>query len=341
MHADLWSDLIHHLNQNTPLAIATIATSDGSTPRNAGAKMLVSPQGLVSGTLGGGSAEAKALEIAQETLSDGKPRLFAVDMSGSAKTGADLICGGTVRIFIQKAEPAFAGIFQTLHQRLQQGLDSFLMTPLAGWTKPILLTPETIVPELAETIADGENGARIISHKGAEFLWEPLPALTRLVLAGGGHVSRATAQIASLVGFDVTILDDRNEFANPARFPWLLPSHIKVTPEFHHCLREDTLGFSVTKNCCIAILTRGHSYDSEVLLQALDTPAGYIGMIGSRHKREAVYQALQDQGVSKERLKQVHSPIGLAIGSETPEEIAVSIVAELIAARAKAFSENA
>lgn len=340
MNLELWSELCEHLERGTPLAVATIATSDGSTPRSAGAKMLVGAGGLVAGTLGGGLAEAKALEIADETLADGKPRLFAIDMGGAARSGADLICGGVVRIFIQRAEPAFADIFQALRERLRRGEDSWLMTPLAGWTKPILIAPDAVFAELSEIVAGGEDGARIISHKGAEFLWEPLPARTRLILAGGGHVSLAAARMASLVDFDVTVMDDRSEFANSGRFPWLPANRIKVVPEFRHCFQEQILGFPVTKNCCVAILTRGHSFDTEVLAQALATPAGYIGMIGSRRKRDAVYEILREQGIPEQRLDEIHSPIGIPLGGETPEEIAVSIVAELVSVRAKELKKK-
>lgn len=335
MNATLWDTIPALLEQGVPVAAATIAARDGSAPRSAGAKMLVRPDGVLIGTLGGGLPEAMAAEEAKKTLADGQPRTLAVDMSGSAKDGADLICGGRVSIFIQRLDPARLSVFQTLRDRLRHGDSSILLSPLRDSSPPLVVLPDD-TGDLALAVANAHpDAAQLFEHAGVAYLLEPLRARTRLVLAGGGHVSLATSRIAVDVGFDVTILDDRQEFADAARFPWLEPNHTHVTKEFKDCLTETTLGYPVNQHCFIAILTRGHSFDGEVLAQALQTPAGYIGMIGSRRKRDALYAQLRTQGFSQAALDRVHSPIGLSIGAETPEEIAVSITAELIAARAR------
>lgn len=338
MNTDLWTEICARLDGGESIAVATIATRDGSAPRNAGAKMLAGAGGILAGTLGGGSAEAMALLKAEKVLNDGAPRLFSIDMSGSAASGADLICGGTVRIFVQRLTPDALGVFQAVRNRMRLGLSSFLLTSIDGSVPPEIILPENVDAELAETIGE-DGGAQLLRWRGAEFLFEPLPARTRLILAGGGHVSLATAQTAAMTGFEVTVLDDRGEFANPGRFPWIPRERLHTVDEFKHCFSDEVLGFPVGANCCVAILTRGHSFDGEVLAQALATPAGYIGMIGSRRKRDAIYGALLGRGFSRHDLERVHSPIGLSIGAETPEEIAVSIVAELIAARARGLRE--
>ncbi len=147
-------------------------------------------------------------------------------------------------------------------------------------------------------------------------------------LFGAGHVSKAVAALARMVGFHVVVLDDRAEFANVERFPGCA---VQVIDSF-----ERLPELAIDANSYLLIITRGHLFDRVVLEWALNTPAGYIGMIGSRSKREAIYSHLREQGVPKERLDEVHSPIGLAIGAETPEEIAVSVIAELIQTRAAA-----
>lgn len=338
METDLWKEILARLGRGETIAVATIATRDGSAPRSAGAKMTVGPEGLAAGTLGGGPAEAMALREAEKTLADGLPRLFSIDMSGTALSGADLICGGTVRIFVHLLAPDSLNVVRTVCDRMRLGLSSFLLTPVDGAGPPELVPPESVDPELAKAI--GENdGAQLLRRRGAEYLFEPLPARTRLVLAGGGHVSLATAQTAAITDFEVTVLDDREEFVAPARFPWIRPDRLRVVSGFRDCLSEATLGFPVGATCCVAILTRGHSFDGEVLAQALSTPAGYVGMIGSRRKRDAIYEAMANRGFSQRDLERIHSPIGLSIGAETPEEIAVSIVAELIAERAKGLRE--
>jgi xanthine dehydrogenase accessory factor len=148
-----------------------------------------------------------------------------------------------------------------------------------------------------------------------------------LYLFGAGHVSTFVASLASMVGFRVIVIDDRKEFANKERFKEA--DELIVLP-FSDVFKK----INISSSSYIAIITRGHIHDLNVLREALKKSDGYIGMIGSRRKREIIYQALIKEGVSDERLKQVHSPIGMDIDAETPEEIAVSIVAELIRVRA-------
>lgn len=336
MDTELWIEARERLEQGEAVAFATIATNEGSTPRSAGAKLMVTLDQSVSGTVGGGIAEARAIEKALQALHDGCPGLFTIDMSGAAASGADLICGGMVRIFVQRLGPECLGIADAILERRRQGIDSLLLSPTGEEGAPVLIVPESDTSELAEAVAKITGGTQLIGHKGTEYLYEPLPAPNRLILAGGGHVSLAASRVATLVDFETSVLDDRPEFASPSRFPWLAPERVLTVPGFQNCFTRETLGFSIGRKCFIAILTRGHSYDGEVLKQALASPAGYIGMIGSRRKRDALYEDLLGKGIKRSDLEKVHAPIGLAIGAETPEEIAVSIVAELVAERAKA-----
>jgi xanthine dehydrogenase accessory factor len=154
----------------------------------------------------------------------------------------------------------------------------------------------------------------------------PLMARHRVILFGGGHVCLHLAKVIKMIGFSLVVAEDREEFLTTERFPeadelWLAP--FEGILENHH----------ITVNDYLVIVTRGHMHDLTVLHQALQTPAEYIGMIGSVRKRDIIYSKLQEWGVSRETLQTVHSPIGLKIGAETPEEIAISIVAELITER--------
>ena len=148
-----------------------------------------------------------------------------------------------------------------------------------------------------------------------------------VVLFGAGHVSQQVAPLCEKVGFRVMVLDDRVEYANPVRFTG--ETEIRVLDSF-----DDWAGLPIDAGCYIVILTRGHIHDKTVLGLALRTSAGYIGMIGSRRKRDKIYQALQEEGFTQQDINRVYSPIGLDIGAETPEELAVSIVGELIQVRA-------
>ncbi|MGD9211980.1 MAG: XdhC family protein, partial [Desulfobacteraceae bacterium] len=158
---------------------------------------------------------------------------------------------------------------------------------------------------------------------------EPSARIKRVYLFGAGHVAQPTARFAAMVGFRVIVIDDRSNFANSERFP---EAHdIRVIEDFEKVLSD----LPINEDSFIVILTRGHFHDGTVLKQALKTNAGYIGMIGSRRKRDLIYDDLLNQGFSRDDFKRVHAPIGLSIGAETPEEIGMSIVAELIHKRAQ------
>ncbi|MCX8033338.1 MAG: XdhC/CoxI family protein [Thermoleophilia bacterium] len=173
------------------------------------------------------------------------------------------------------------------------------------------------------------HGPLILERGDQQVFVLPMAPKEQLYVFGAGHCAQPLATIASMVGFSVTVIDDRPEFANPERFP--SADRVIVCPTFEQAL----LDLPITKDSYLVIMTRGHQHDKTVLAQALRTPACYIGMIGSKKKVAEIFNHLQTEGISAEKLEQVHAPIGLDIGSETPEEIAVSIAAELIQERAR------
>lgn len=339
--SDIWTDICERLQNGQPLAMATIANEDGSTPRSAGSKMLVGPEGILSGTVGGGLGEAMTIDAAKEVLRTGNSRVIPIDMSGSIKEGADLVCGGLLDIFVQRIFPEQLELYKTLRDRYNDSKDSVLATAADGAADPTLIFPDDTsigAPISAEAIAeireDIPSAAGMMTVGGKKYFVENAFGPIRLVLAGGGHVSRATALVAAYCGFRLTVIDDRPEFPTPDRFPMVEPDHLATVPKFIDCLRPEVVGGPANKNCFVAILTRGHAYDADVLIQALRTDAGYIGMIGSRTKRKAVYEKMLGLGFTQKDLDRVYSPIGIKMAAETPEEIAVSIVAELINVRA-------
>ncbi|MES9995607.1 XdhC family aldehyde oxidoreductase maturation factor [Desulfovibrio aminophilus] len=313
---------------------ATIATHEGSTPRSAGSKMLRFADGGMAGTVGGGLVEARVLEATKDVLKTGAPALLSFDLTGEMAAGADMVCGGSLRVFLERIAPEDALLFRELEARLAGGARCLLLTAADGSRS--LLTPDGTLgaPLPVDTAREArERGTGILAPvllecaNGTWFM-EPWAAPSPLLILGAGHVSRPTAQVAALAGFRVTVLDDRPEFASRERFPWA--REVAVLDGFKNCFA----GRVPEPDTSVVIVTRGHLFDKTVLGQALRTPAGYIGMIGSRRKRQAVYDQLLKEGFTTADLERVHCPIGLAIEAETPEEIAVSIVAELILARA-------
>lgn len=312
------------------VATGVIVRQDGSAPRGPGARLLANENGLVSGTVGGGLAEARVLDLCRDALADGKPRLLAVDMDGHLAAGADMICGGRVLVLVEPLSPEDLPLFTAIRDSLNAG-GGRLCVSFADFSRRFITADGVVfpggcsVPEECRA-AEGDYPV-VLGDPGTEWFVEPIVPPWKLILAGGGHVSRPTAHMGNLLDFAVTVLDDRNGFATHERFPDA--SQTRTVPDFVDCFAT----CPPDAHTCVVILTRGHVHDATVLEQALHSKAGYIGMIGSTRKRNQVYAALREKGFAEAALQRVHCPVGLAINAQTPEEIAVSILAECIAHR--------
>lgn len=329
------------LTRGEPVALATIVGHSGSTPRSSGAKMALPRSGDLLGTVGGGVVEAQAMTAALELLDrePGAAALLEMDLTDELTAGTDMICGGRMTLLLERLDPdgPDATTWADLDHALRQGETSVLLTRFKGGNEPratgheLVLARQSVDADTASLRDQAlDKGAALLvrEENGAMTLAEPFVPPAPLYLFGAGHVSRATARLAAFVGFRVVVLDDRADFANKERFPEA--DDVRVLASFETALD----GLVVGESAYIVILTRGHAHDKTVLAQALRTPAGYVGMIGSRKKRDAIYKALRQEGVSEADIARCHCPIGLAIGAQTPEEIALSIVSELVAARA-------
>lgn len=329
---DILDRLIGALEQGESAVLCTIIRSVGSAPRTLGARMLVMADGSIAGSVGGGALEgacrAKAGTLLQNSTSFAE-LIFSLDADAAAEQG--MVCGGSVSVLLQRFDAGTdetLALLQRTRDRLCQEGKALLLTLLPrGDLPPRLLALD---PEEGGGSPDFFRNHRtspfLSQYQGREALVDFLAQPGRVYLIGAGHVALATARIAAFVGFGVVVMDDRAEFANKERFPDA--GEVNVLKSFTACLGE--LG----PDDYVVIVTRGHHHDRAVLAQALHTAAGYIGMIGSKRKRAAVYASLRGDGFTDSDLARVHCPIGLAIGAETPEEIALSIVAELVQVRA-------
>jgi xanthine dehydrogenase accessory factor len=183
-------------------------------------------------------------------------------------------------------------------------------------------------PRLAHFELTNEDASKegMVCGGTVDVFLEPVSPLPTLYIFGGGHISFSLARIGKMAEFRVAVLDDRPDFASKERFP-------EADETISGNLAEIMPKLEINSSSYIVIVTRGHQDDTHVLEWAVKTPAGYIGMIGSRKKINTAFTFLKTKGISQEQLDRVHSPIGLAIGAETPEEIAVSIMAEVIRVR--------
>jgi xanthine dehydrogenase accessory factor len=288
----------------------------------------------VAGTVGGGLLEGQTLEACRAALQDGKASILDFMLGGEFFVQGDMICGGRLRVLIEPLLPRHLPFFLAVRDALNAE-GAVLITDITDPSRPLRTAriggerlgaplPEETLDTLLAAVSPTQE-THVLTHADRSYFLERCLPPPRMIIAGGGHVSLSTAQVAALAGFAVTVLDDRPEFSQPERFPWA--AHVATVPDYQNCFAD----CASDPRAYIVIVTRGHMYDTAVLSQALATQAGYIGMIGSARKRDEVYAVLRAQGAGEEALAKVHCPIGLTSGAETPEEIAISIVAECIA----------
>ncbi|MFZ1984135.1 MAG: XdhC family protein, partial [Desulfatitalea sp.] len=267
------------------------------------------------------------------------------DLSYTEVAGSDMICGGGLEVLLDPiaATEENVAFFERWHQMLAGGEEGVWVMAIQRDGERIAAIHHGLVQAdgrvhghlplaaagLQAIVQAGQaaSGMQTLTVEDLHVIVEPIRKPRTAYLLGAGHVAQPTAHLAALVGFRVVVLDDRDAFANPERFP---EAHaVRVLADFEHPFD----GAAVDRDSFIIIVTRGHLHDKVVLTQALKTDAGYIGMIGSRRKRDQIFKRLRAEGFGEEDLQRVHSPIGLDIDAETPAEIAVSIVAEMIKAK--------
>lgn len=294
-------------------ALATVAHTVGSTPVPVGTKMLIGPAGRLAGSVGGGCVEADVITASLDAATDG-PRILTHHLNADLAGDLGLSCGGTVEIVV---EPLVAAPTYVLAlEQAATGAAGIVTTGLDWSAGPVKsFTPKPM--ESREPVAALSPDRRSLVERLA-----PAP---RVVVFGAGHVGTAIALAAQAAGFRVLILDDRPEFADPSRFP--------VSVGVSVAAPHDVNGEAFTTEDAIVIATRGHRHDALILERVVASGASYVGLLGSRRKRAVITKALTAAGVRAESLARVRVPVGLAIGAVTPEEIAVSVVAELIAWR--------
>lgn len=327
--------LTQHLKNNEQVVIGAVIQSSGSVPRSSGARMLVTKDGTLHGTVGGGAVEGQCHKVARELFETVESfRIAEFSMTATDAAEAGMVCGGAATVLLQRIGPGQLSMLTKLHEMYLQATRPVLITaiPHGGGDPYMTIFGEepdvSSIPESIRTSLHKKNRREpfLLSENGQDFFIEPLAHPGVVHLVGAGHVALATARLAAFAGFEVVVMDDREEFANKSRYPEA--SEVRVLQSFTDCVTD------MGADDYVVIVTRGHVHDREVLAQSLKTEAGYIGMIGSSRKRRAVYDSLLQSGFTETDLQRVYSPIGLSIGAETPEEIGLSIVAELIQVRA-------
>jgi xanthine dehydrogenase accessory factor len=336
------------LAKGEPFILATVVRTKGSTPQKPGAKLLVRKDGTAVGTLGGGCVEAEVWAEAKTVLEErrgAQVKRFLLNEDIASRDG--LVCGGNMDIMV---DPVFEQ--QALRPLMQEILDAYegkgdraLATIVETGTSNALMGAKLFIRADGSTI--GSLGSAALDAKavqtaitlmpkgreqwietedGARAYVEAFTTPPTVVIAGGGHVGKAVYTVARFLGFRVIIVDDRPQFANKERFP---EADKIVVGDFDKGLRE----LNMTPNCYVIVATRGHKLDDLALIEAAKSRAGYVGLLGSKRKAILIFRDLVRTGIPEERIKEIRAPVGLDLGGRSPEEIAVSIMAEILSVK--------
>ncbi len=343
----LYRELLERLSRGEPLCLATVIQTEGSAPQVPGAAAIFSEAGLVEGTIGGGVLEAAAASTAAACLRDRRARLVRTAFDADIADAEGAICGGAATVLFDPGVDEEAAVFRAAvasRAARTAGLLLALVRPLGGEFASVA---RDWVP--ADRVAGGRAGVpgdfdpravlagrepRLFESGGLRVFAEPILPPERLIVAGAGHVGKAVAHLGRLLGFEVVVVDDRPEFADPAQVPDA--DRVIAAP-----YAEALAGLPPAPDDFIVIVTPGHRRDAEALRASIGRGAAYVGMIGSRSKIEAMRAEFLSRGwAAEESWSRVHAPIGLPIGSRTVAEIAVSIAAELVKTRSR-FREEA
>jgi xanthine dehydrogenase accessory factor len=339
---EVLKDLQDAIRDRRPVAYTALVETRGSTPQKPGATMLVFPDGSQTGTLGGGCVEAEVKRRALRLLESGRPEILTFQLDDDYGWDDGLICGGRMKMLVDPIRPGDdVEYYHALAERLQTGrgvteavvLDQPATDGRAAADRWLFDEAGTVVAqrnlgplpvELLSNLRPLSQRPRPYVNSGISYL--PQLSRVRLVIVGGGHVGRKVAELAHDADFDIWVVDDRESYCNPERFP-------SAQKLFAGPIETSLRALELDENAFCIIVTRGHHHDEQALFAVVNTSASFIGMIGSRRKIRLIFDDLLREGISPDALRRVHAPLGLDIGSQTVPEIAVSIVAELIAHR--------
>ena len=353
-NTEIYREIVAQLQAGQTVVLATVIETKGSTPRKPGSRMVVRHDGSLAGTVGGGCGEAGVIQKARLSLLDGKIRQDLADLTDDILVESQAVCGGTFRVLIQPWQPIPKEIALAqwladqaesqqevvLHQFLHTDPEGELTGQFAvvdgkGNLLPIPHSTEGSIPTPECPSLPIEKPHQFLHQGSTEIYserWEPEPTL---VIVGAGHIAEPLEAIARMAGFQTVVVDDRQLFANRERFP---NAHKVICGPILEVLQQVELN----RFTYLVLVTRGHTLDMDGLKAVMQRgePLAYLGMIGSLRRVRAVFQLMEEEGFHREQFSQVHSPVGLDIGGETPGEIAISVVAEMVAVRRRAGADT-
>jgi xanthine dehydrogenase accessory factor len=327
---DVLPTLERWLDEGTRVATATVVKTERSAPRDPGAVLAVSERGEVAGSVTGGCVEPAVYEEARDVLAGGTPRLVSYGIADEDAFEIGLPCGGTVHIFVTVAEQSLVErVAAAVRDERPLALAVDVSGPSVGVQRvvdPATVSDGEVEAAAREVLKRGENALVTIAERDV-FVSSFAPRPRMYVFGAVDHAA-AVASIGRFLGYRVTVCDPRAKFATRERFPDVDELAVEWPDRF-------LAGAPVDERTAIVVLTHDHRFDVPLLEVAVRTPAGYIGAMGAKRTNAERRERLLANGVTEEELARVHAPIGLDIGSRTPEEVAVSVGAELVAVSRK------
>lgn len=328
---NIYEFICEYLERGESGILATMIKRTGSAPRDIGAKMFVGEDGKTFGTVGGGRLESDGYREALEIMNKGITRVFSIRMDAQRVEEKDMLCGGNVEVLLEPVTVKHLNVYRHIENCLKNREKGIIIT---NFNKSAFA--KTMIDKELNVIGDPLNNETIDKYKDLFYgnqpvlldgiFVDPIQISFPLYIFGAGHVAQFLSKIARIAGFHITVIDDREEFANKERFP---DANTIIVGDF-----QDAFNYlDFTGNEYVVILTRSHEYDAEALRESMKRHTKYVGMIGSKRKVKIILDHMRENGFDGETIGKVHAPIGISVNAETPEEIAISIAAELVSVR--------
>lgn len=328
----LWERTLAEVESSGHAVLCTVIHTHGSSPRESGTRMVMGTRGTVAGTVGGGCAEAEVAVLARKLLAGhAQARQLELDLAGDLNDDQAQQCGGTMSVFVERMDKRDLATLKALVQA-ERGAGGWVVSRISSDDTQIRLAFEQTSQAVMQRIGGDfspeavEDKPALIDGSHGRFFVQFVGRSEALFIVGSGHVAVPLSDFALRLGYRVTVIDDRPEYASREHFSGA--AHIEIGEHAQLLARQP-----INAQSSIVIVTRGHRHDELALRAALATHARYIGMIGSKRRAIETLKRLAADGFDPGRLADVRTPVGLDIGAQSPEEIALAIMAEVVACR--------
>jgi xanthine dehydrogenase accessory factor len=329
---NLFPNIYETVKNGEDIVLVSVIADSGSTPRGAGAKMVVHKDGTSIGTIGGGALEYKSTQLGVEALKQKKSYVHGFRLAPNDVQDLGMICGGDVDVYFQyiQGNNENIALLENINMQLGKNENSWLITEISNenvwsmWTHS-KSSGEFKINNISSYL---KNNSVLLEQNNKKYYIEPLVVTGKIYIFGGGHISQKLVPVLNSIHFRCVVIDDKPQFSNAEIFPLTEETIVVDFADFSTSIRINLCDY-------VVILTRGHKNDYDVLVQALRTDACYIGLVGSRTKLTITKERLIKDGFSEDDYNRVYAPIVTAIKAVTPEEIAISIAGEMIKVRAE------